>query len=153
METSVQMDGTTRKRPLDEHGKYRIGYFYYKNTSGAALAAGTQIDLMRLPSGAVRILPGLSRLRHTAFGTARTLDIGHRAYYDKSEVDSAEVAEDPNAFVAALAIAAAGENVTVGTDIKHDLYSRKGPVIFATVNGDTIPVDAELEGFFAYVYE
>src|SRR5690606_24556732 len=97
-----------RRYPIDDHGKLRFMPFYYKNETGGTLADGTQIDLNDLPPGRVRILPNLSRYRVTALGTSRTLDIGLRAYNDKSipDDDSGEI-EDDDALVADKDVSAA----------------------------------------------
>lgn len=143
-----------RSYPIDNHGKLRVQYFYYKNETGDVLAAATEIDLCDLPSGRVRVLPNLSRYGATAMSTGRTLDIGHRAYTkDNSGTD---VSEDDNAFVSAKDISGAVNDVAFDAgagNMKADLYSKAGIRLFATVNVDTIPADAVVEGYIIYVYE
>lgn len=143
-----------RNYPIDKHGKLRFAYFYYKNETGAALAAASEIDLCDLPTGRLRVLPNLSRYRCTALGAARTLDIGYRAYY--ATTSGAAEAEDDNAFVAAKDVSGAVNDTAFdggATKMKYDMFSRSGVRLFATINADTFPADAILEGYVAYLYE
>lgn len=154
--TSKQLNNdsnsSTRKYPIDEHGKLRVAYFYYKNETGGVLADGTEIDLIDLPFGRIRILPNLSRLRITALGASRVLDIGHRAYYPNST--STAEAEDDDAFVANKDVSSAVNDAAWdggATKMKWDIYSRSGVRLFATVDGGDIPANAILEGYVTYV--
>lgn len=141
-----------RLKTVEEHGKFRVQYFYYKNTTGAALDDGSTIDLVVLPFGTVRILPGLCRLRTTAFGAARVLKIGHKAYQSTGNAGN-NVADDDDAFVSGVDISAAIANTALATTIKFDIYSRAEVTLYATVTGGTIPINAEIEGYFTYIYE
>lgn len=147
--TSTQMADDYRARPTEDHGKLRLAYF--KFTATEAGADGSTVDLCKLPAGAVRILPNLSRYNVSALGASRVMDIGHRAYY-KDWTDT-EVAEDGDAFVADDDVSAAVEAAALGTGVKFDVYSTGGVTIFATVTGGTIPIGAVIEGFVAYAYE
>jgi hypothetical protein len=150
--TSVQKDGTTRKRPFDINGKIRFAYF---NLPAVAVAgdANTTLELCDLPPGAVRILPFMSSIKTSAWGASRTLSLGHRAYA-KLDQPYTEEAESANAFINALDVSSAVALQRWSTTVhKYDVFSKAGVTIFGTVAGGTIPVGATLEGSVAYVYE
>jgi len=149
---STQLTEGVRKYPIDDHGKTRIQYFYFKNTTLAALADGTEVDLCDLPPGRVRILNNLCRYRATALGASRLLDIGHRAYY--KDQTTTPVVDDDDAFVSNKDVSALTSDVPFDTTImKTDIYSKAGVRVYATVDGGTIPIDAIIEGYIFYVYE
>lgn len=155
--TSTEMDGTTRKRPFDEHGKLRFNRFALPAVAVAGDAL-TTIDLCKLPPGAVRILPWLSRIEVSAFGSSRVLDVGHRAYSKRpagTDTAANEIeAEDDDAFIADLDVSSAvALSAWSATVEKFDIYSRDGVTIFAKVAGGTIPVGATILGYVAYLYE
>lgn len=155
---TVQMDGETRKRPFDEHGKLRFCYFNLP----AVVVAGdiaTTIDLCKLPPGATRILPWLSRIKVSAWGASRTLSLGHRAYSKRPPGAGAAASDDNeaesfNAFINALDVSSAvALSAWSATVEKYDIYSRTEVTLFAKVAGGTIPIGATLSGFAAYLYE
>lgn len=153
--TSIQKDGVTRKRPFDKHGKMRFDYFEIVPVVTLG-DIGTTIDLCDLPPGAVRVLPWESRVKTSAWGASRTLSIGHRAYQkiDPTSTTTTDEAENASAFVSALDVSSAVNNVAwSATTQKYDMFSKAGITIFATVAGGTIPVAATLSGFVAYIYE
>ncbi len=142
-----------RARPFEQHGKLRIASF---DLPAVAVAGdiNTTIELCDLPPGAVRILPRLSHLETSAWGAARTLDIGHRAYQTKDYANSSTPTEAENgtALLAAKDVSAANTG-SLGVAAKYDVYSKAGVRVFATVKGGTIPVGATLRGYLIYVYE
>lgn len=140
-----------RRYPIDDHGKLRMAYFSVAALT-AALADGSTIGLLWLPPGRKRILPNLSLLTASAFGAARTLDVGHDAYMKRPPNETLE-ADDPNAFIAARDVSGATTAVAFGNAIKFDMYSTEEVLVYATVNGGTMPVGATLEGCIAYLYE
>lgn len=140
-----------RKYPVDDHGKLRVQYFSVAALT-EALAANSTIGLLWMPPGRKRILPNLSRISHSAFGAARTLDVGHDAYMKRPPDNDAEAA-DPDAFIDGLDVSAAGAAVAFGTGLKFDMYSTGELLVYATVLGGTMPVGATLEGFITYLYE
>lgn len=146
-----EADGFNR-RPTDSFGKLRFLYFKCVNTLGDG-DAGSIVEFGWLPPGAVRILPAFARLRCTAFGASRVLKIGHRKYMTADE--SADVAEDDDAFSSGLDISAALASVAspMGATIKYDVYSKQAIRLFGTVTGGTYPNNAELEGYVGYLYE
>lgn len=148
-EKSAQLAADYIKRPYEDHGKLRHQYF--KFTQGAAAGdANSTADLCVLPSGHVRIFPGLSRISTAAFGTGRTLDVGHRAYSKGSDTTEAL---DADAFIDGLDVASAVAGAAFGTSIKFDVYSTGGITVYATVLGGTIPAGTVIEGYMVYSYE
>lgn len=148
--TSTQKTDDYRKRPTEDHGKFRIQYF---DLPAVAVAGdiGTTIGLCKLPAGQVRVIPHLSRLTTSAWGASRTLSIGHLAYAKRD--DGTTEAANPTAFVSALDVSSAVTAQALGTALKYDLYSKGGVDIQASVAGGTIPVGATMSGFFVYIYE
>jgi len=116
--------------------------------------AGTTIDLAQLPRGPVRLNLTTSRIFWSAFGAARLLDIGHRAY---EAADGSIVAAVANLFDDDVDVSAAG-NAALGSDFvlanflakTQRFLSAKGVTIFATVAGGTIPAGAIIEGWLDY---
>lgn len=152
---SIQETDGVRKTPYDDHSKLRYQYFELAPVAVAG-DINTTIDLCELPPGPVRLLPHLSRIKTSAWGASRTLDIGHRAYQVKDPIAGiyTEEAEAGTAFVAAKDVSAAVANdAWSATVLKYDMYSKQGIMLFATVKGGTIPVGATLSGFAAYLYE
>ena len=113
--------------------------------------ANTTIELCTLPPGAVRVIPELSRLQCSAFGSGRTLDIGHKEYV-KADSGTTTEAEDVDAFADGLDVSAA-VTVKFGAGLKYDLFSKDGVVVTAIVLGGTIPQNATLTGAIVYAYE
>lgn len=151
---SDQLAEGARRTPIDDHGKLRFAYFSVAPLT-VAYAAGDQIDLCRLPSGRKRIILPESRFRTSAFGAARTLSIGHRAYLTRPAGETGAI--DPElgtAFVNAVSVATALTPTPFSTTaLKYDIYSLDEVTIFATIAGGTMPVGATLDGLIAYVYE
>lgn len=133
-------------------GKLKILRFNY--TQGAAAGdAGSLAELVKFPSGAGRLILPLSRIAHSAFGAARTLDLGWLAYTD---TDDAAVAADPNGLDDGVDVSAAGSfspGGTIGGDETKLFESNGGLVITAQTNDGTIPAAATLNGYFIYVLD
>jgi len=143
----------SRVYPINDHGKLR--FMTGLVTQGAAAGDdGSFVEFFRLPPGRVRVLPWLGRLRCSALGASRVLKIGHRAYQSQAPGGGVNpVAEDDDAFASGLNVSAAAL-VTINTaDLKGDMYSRSGIVVYGTVTGGTIPAAAQLELMLPYLYE
>lgn len=130
-----------------EGGKVRFAHFTLPAVAVAG-DIGTTLALCDLPPGKVRVLPAESRVSCSAWGAARTLDVGVGAYVASD--GKTAVAAITNDLVAAKDVSAALAGVQLGTTIKKDYFSAKGLSITGTVAGGTIPVGATLEGFIAY---
>ena len=133
----------------DEGGKVRIEYIDL--TQGAAAGDATStVELCTLPRGRIRILGKLSNLYCSAFGAARVLNIGTRAY---KTIDGMDVAEAANALANNLDVsAAANVNLAAALTLAQSIVwtSQGGITIFGTVAGGTIPAGATLTGWLAY---
>lgn len=148
-QNSAQYD-SERLYPVEYHGKLRIAYFEFTQGVAAGDATSTA-ELCRLPMGRIRILPQLSRIAFSAFGAARVLDVGYRAYVTEGNVAVAELA---NAFANDIDVSAAdADGVPLGALLKYDIFSTKGVVIFGQVAGGTIPAAATIKGYIIYVAE
>lgn len=139
-----------RRYPIDDHGKMR--YMYGKVTASADLADGGTMGLFWLPPGRKRVLPHLSRIKVSAFGAGRTLDIGHASYRSRP-VGNPAVADDPDFFVNGQDVSAGISANVFSTSLKLDMYSLNEVLVYATVLGGTMPQDATLEVLLAYLYE
>lgn len=147
----IRVESEQRLFPIEDHGKFRQQYANFLNSSGVAGDAGTTIDLFMLPPGRLSLRPLLSALKSSAFGASRVVKIGHRKYARTSTED---VVEDDDAFSTGLDISAAALIASpYGTNLKYDLYSLSGIMVFATVTGGTVPTNATLETYLTYVYE
>lgn len=162
--TSDQLTPTTssdgiRLRPVSEHGKRRIQYFKFTNTTGATIDAGSTIDLVKLPQGAKRVTPHNSRFQISAAIASATISFGMRQF--SASMTSDPVAEDPVAIsdttqsLAALPATVNGLPGTfpMGGAMKKDFFSTNEPTVFATIAGAAIPVGWAIEGMLEYVYE
>ena len=127
-------------------------YWFDHVQSGAGDATST-VDLVLLPAGKYRILLAESQIEWTAFGAARTLDIGHPAYTnsDGTAVAASLALYDDDVDVSSAGQAAIGSDYVTATLAKkakgHYIDSLNGVTIRATVAGGTIPDLAELHGY------
>lgn len=140
-----------RKYPIDDHGKMRIQYFSV-SALAVAYAQNDTIVLFKLPPGRVRVLPCLSRISNSAFGAARTLSIGNKAYMKRPPIETLEPLLSTT-FITALDVSGANAGLAWGTGIKFDIYSTAGVDIYATVLGGTMPIGASMSGYMTYIYE
>lgn len=140
---------------FDQIAKVR---YAYASVPAVAVAGdiATTLDLLRIPQGRVRVLPFLSYLWCSAWGASRTLDLGFRAYYGSD--GKTVVAEAATQLKAAKDVSAALAASQIDTASHIDFYSQasvdekdKGPILFGTVAGGTIPVNATLEIQLAYM--
>lgn len=140
-----------RNHAVDISGKLRVALFDYEQEAEGA--AGSDIALVKLPAGRVRVFPNLSRYTISALGAARTLDLGHEAYIG---IDGVEVAADPDEFVSATDVSTAviaDWSEAIG-DVDTVLFqSRDGVTLIATVAGDVIDAGETLAGYVVYACE
>lgn len=146
---SAQLAEGYRTYPIDNHGKLRTAYALV--TANGALAANGTMALFWLPPGRKRILPHLSRIKTSAFGAARTLDVGHAAY--TKSAPATQEADDPDAFIDGMNVASAAGPDPWRDVVKFDIYSTDEVLVYATVLGDTMPDGATVEVLMAYLYE
>lgn len=148
---SKQLAPDYRRYPIDDHGKLRFQYGSVDALT-VALNIADQIDIVRLPPGRIRVLPWLSRISTSAWGAARTLSFGNRAYSTRPPDQTLEP-ELGTTFLNALDVSAAVNAAAFGTTLKFDMYSRTEITLFATIAGGTMPVGATLAIMLAYIYE
>jgi len=138
--------------PHDWGGKLRFFRFTFTQGAAAGDVASTQA-LVRLPGGKIRVILPLSRIAFSAFGAARTLDLGWQAYTDDN---GDAVAADPNGLDDGVDVSSAGSVIpsgTVGGDETYLFESQAGVIIESQCNDDTIPAAATLKGHIAAVIE
>lgn len=131
-------------------GQVQIRTFTF--TQSGAGDANSLAYLVKLPAGRVRVLGALSRIQFAAFGTGRTLDVGHAAY---TESDGTAVAADEDDLDAAVDVSAAGSAALgtalgAGTGDSKIFDSRSGVQIQAKVESGTIPDGTKLTGYIAF---
>lgn len=124
-------------------GKVRSMAFTF--TKAAQGDADSDVELVRLPGGPIRIIrinlaPGWS-----AMGAARTMDLGHAAYADP---DGNLVADNPVAFDADRDVANAGSAILT---LNTRLSSKDGITVKARIQGNTFDVGETLAGDVEYV--
>lgn len=147
-------DETKRLRTTEEHGKKRVQYFKYTNTSGGDLDANSYIQLCKLPQGLVRVLPRESFVKFSAM-TGASMRIGADPYAS-TYIDDAVNPRDVDMFMPSTSVAAAGyTSFSTGATgaVKVDAYNVKGVVVAAQITGGVIPANATVEGYITYVYE
>lgn len=132
-------------------GRTRRQYFSFAQGAVAGDATSVQ-TLCTLPAGRLRIIINQSCVANSAFGAARTLDVGYAAYTGK---DGVAVAADPDALTTAVIdVSAAATNnlaAAAGADPTLFINSRDGVTIESVVAGGTIPAAATLYGYITYM--
>ena len=136
---------TPPRRTSESHGRVRIAHVTH--TQKGEGAAGSTIDLWRVPPGRVRILSYLSRVRTSAFGAGRQLDVGHTGY---AGPNANQTLPDAGALHDGKAVGSAGAFAPDATDTLL-IDSTAGTTLRATLVGGTIPDGASIEATFLYV--
>lgn len=147
LEMADAVDGSDTKIAAIDDAKVRIKRFDF--TQGAAAGdANSLANLAVFGPGKYRILPSLSSIAHSAFGSGRTLDVGHTGY---TKHDGTAVVADVDTFLDGADVAAAGR-VDLALPVDGFVLDTKTEfTIQAKVLGDTIPAAATLKGWIAYV--
>lgn len=132
-----------------EGGKLRVAHF----TLPATIVTGddgSSVELVRIPQGKVRVIPGLSLINVSALGASRVMDLGVRAYTASDGITA--VAAILNDFVNDRDVSSAtSANFAVsGVPVKRDYFSSTGFTICALVAGGTIPIGATMSGYVVY---
>lgn len=143
-----------RRRPIDNHGKFRT--IYNKFVAAVAGDIGSTLQLGKLPPGAVRLYYPDAFIACSAWGAARTLSIGYAAFRSKQDGAVAGDGIEPasaNALANALDVSAAARIPWSATLMKYDFYSLAGVDIVGTVAGGTFPLNGTLEVWIPYIYE
>ncbi|KKN21045.1 hypothetical protein LCGC14_0929430 [marine sediment metagenome] len=124
---------------------------HFTFTQSTAGAAGSTATLRRLPAGVVYFYPFESRIRWTALGSSRTMDIGYAAH---TTIALATVALSVNAFDDAVDVSSAG-GAAMGSDFgtggnggeAYKFETLDGVDIYATIDVDTFPDADTLIGY------
>lgn len=153
--TGAGVSSGPRLYAYDELAKKR---YAYGNLAAVAVAGdiATIIGMCRIPQGRVRILPWASYIWCSAWGAARTIDIGLEAYYGSD--GKTLVAAAPTQLKAAKDVSGALAASQIDTASHIDVFSQgalsdraKGPLVTFTVGGDTVPVNATAEIMLAFL--
>ena len=135
----------------DEYtGKTRV--FKFTFTQGAAAGdANSLANLTLLPAGRWAVLTGLSKVKFDAFGSGRTLDIGHTGY---TEPDGTAVTADVDAFADGIDVENAGTSFMDAGDGMVRVIDAVNPVVIqAKVLGNTIPAATKVFGFIVAIQQ
>jgi hypothetical protein len=131
-QAAIAADPSVGRITPTDSGFVRIARFSF--TQGAAPGDATSTaDLVVMPAGRVRVLGALSEIRFSAFGSSRTLDVGHPAAIDLA---GDTITADPDAFLDGADVSAAGRAALTGEVL---VETRAGFTVRATVAGGTIP--------------
>lgn len=134
----------------DSHsGKGQLFALFFDADPGAGDANST-IALVDVPAGIYRYLVFLSRIYYSAFGTARTMDVGWDAY---TNVDGTAVLADEDGIHSAQDVAAAGsfspgDELTTGSKL---FDSQSGVRIRAKVEAAALGAGETLDGYLVFM--
>lgn len=141
-------------KPADGGGRIRNFYAYYKNTTGATIAANSIISLMFVPGG--RIIPHLSYILTSDFGSTTTLEVGWNQY---KENDTDTVTDDTNGLIDALDVSGQAVSQFLSASASGSVAAVRSPgvtiggyaEILAKVLGSTMAADATIELYLAMI--
>lgn len=138
------------KNKVIDNAEVRFARFDFTQV-GAGDATST-VDLVKFGSGLHRIIPALSRIKASAFGSGRTIDVGLTAY---TKPDGTSASAQTDVIADGLDVSSgAGALLGTGTNGLPDgieFESKTGVIVQAVVAGGTIPDGATLSGWIAYV--
>lgn len=133
-------------------GRKRTMQFNF--TQGAAAGdAGSLAELIKLPAGRVTVFLNESRYTVSAFGAARTSDLGWLAYEDEN---GTAVAADPNGLDDGADVSGAATITptgTIGGNELKEFQSKGGVTITQQTNDGTIPIGATISGYITYQHD
>lgn len=149
-----EAEGHAPLKPNELHGRKRIAFGQFQADRDAAAAVIAQNDSVRfvtIPKGA-RLVGGL--VKHGAFGSSVTLDIGLKAADGSGYLDAAgTVADDPDAIATNLDIAAAGTK-TVFEETPYLFYETEKELEVTFLFEGANPADnVEISGYIDYVVD
>ena len=136
----------------DIGAKVRIAYFDF--VQDGAGDANSTVDLVKVPSGRVRILTSLSHIVVSDLGTGTTMDIGHTGWTKHDGTSQTAVVD---AFADGLDTDGAALTVAPGSAswLNSGLIidSKEGTTIQAKVLGAGIANAETISGWIAYVQD
>lgn len=135
-------------------GKLQIAFFTHDQS--AAGDATSDVALVKLPPGRVRVLLGLSQAYVNWTTGSATLDLGWDAY---TGLDGVAVAADPNGLVDGMDVDTVGVRTfstgavaaVTATGFTKVFTSKDGVVIRATSQDQALASGDDLVGWIAYV--
>jgi hypothetical protein len=144
----AEASAATRYWPA-EGGKLRLAHFTLPATTVTG-DDGSSVQLVKLPAGRVRVIPGLSLINVSALGASRVMDLGVRAYVASDGVTAVAAILDDFVNDRDVSGATSASFAVSGAPVKRDYFSFSGLTICALVAGGTIPIGATMEGYVAY---
>lgn len=134
------------------HGRLRVAYF--KHTQSGAGDMYSEVELVKLPAGTVRLLGLLSFLAHNWTIALVDMQIGWKAYTD---IDGNAVTADAAGLDADVDVDAAG-TINIGSALAANaqqkvFQSRNGITIYAQSLVAGLAVGDTVEGFLVYVLD
>jgi len=156
-EKSVEVtaiDAGTKLDTTDLMGRVRVAFFFH--TPSGAGDATSDVELVQLPAGRVRVLLSQSKAYVNWTTASATLDLGYAAYTNSA---GTAVAADPNAFDDGIDVDTAGYQ-TFGTLAAiaaaggtYEFNSSDGVTLIATSQDTAIAADDTIAGYFLYVVD
>jgi len=113
--------------------------------------ANSTIDLVVVPPGKFVMLGDLCRIRHSAFGTGRTMDVGWAAYTNE---DGTAVTADEDGIHSAADVAAAGSFVPLdelGVSAMKLFDSREGVTIKVKIEAAALSSGETIDAYFVFM--
>lgn len=138
----------------ESHGKIRTCRFDYEQVAEGA--AGTVIQLCKLPAGRVRVLGQESQLYHNLTTGTVDLDVGWAAHvdFDGDAVVADEDGLDDNIDCESAGVIHLGTVAAVLAEAQSKVFeSQEGIIITATVKTAVIAADDTLKGYISYILD
>ena len=145
---ALQVGGGGGKIDQHDFSRLMVAEFYYKHAAGQGVG---EINLIKLPSGKIRIYPNLCEIiTSPTFAATVTLGLGYRAYTDP-EASTPAVVADPNHFADTLDTSTVLKQ-SWPLPLVHPVFNtRDGFVIFAEILTSTgLDDDDIIEGCVVY---
>jgi hypothetical protein len=147
--------GHSPLKPNELHGRQRIAYFQFqadRDATGAVVAQNDDVRLCQIPAGA-RLTGG--KIKHGAFGSSVTLDIGLRGLDGSGYITTSlsGTADDPDAVATNLDVAAAGVKDLFEEPAYLFYETEKELELYALFEGANPADNVELSGFVEYVVD
>lgn len=140
----------TRQHPSDWHGRLRLMYFTANNLTGGD--ATSDITLVKLPAGRVRLIGKMSHIYVNFTTSMATLDVGWAAYTDE---DGTAVAASSAGIDDGIDVDTAGAQVLgsalAATGYTKEFESRDGVNIVATCQDVALAANDDIAGVIAYI--
>jgi len=151
--TNVEASPPVLEETHTLEGGHRIAFF--SHTQVGAGDANSDIELVQLPAGKLRLLTQLSLVEHNWTVATVDMNVGFAAHTDQ---DGSAVVADPNGLDAAIDVEVAGtftpgSALAAGTGLTQVFSTQSGVTLTAQAiaaglnDGDTV------QGYFVYVLD